>query len=200
MLGALVVFQKNSPFVMGHIEGPILCQKYLMNLKIKKYIYVIANKLQTLHTVMGHTINFNTMKRLLLLLSIPILSFGQREIITKKAQEVNNIFLLTDNRDTSPIDNRFEIFDIGGSSEEFFGFDPLSLIFVDTDPEEFINIVNIISLLIEIKTEALMNQSKILGSVAITPNLKFFGGYYFDQNYKNGDMQDLPIFGFKANL
>ena len=66
--------------------------------------------------------------------------------------------------------------------------------------KEFINIVNIISLLIEIKTGALMNQSKILGSVAITPNLKFFGGYYFDRNYKNGDTQDLPIFGFKANL
>ena len=140
------------------------------------------------------------MRGLLLLLSIPILSFGQREILTKKAQEANNIFVLTDNNHTSPIDNRFEVFDIGSSVEKFSGFNPLDLISIDANSKEFINIVNIISLLIEIKTEALINQSKILGSMAIAPNFKFFGGYYFDRNNKTGKMQDLPIFGFKINL
>ena len=120
--------------------------------------------------------------------------------MSKKEQEANNIFMLTYNRNTNPIDNRFEIFDIESSSEEFFGFDPLTLISVDADSKEFINIVNIISLLIEIKTESLMHQSKILGSIAITSNLEFFGGYYFDKNHKKGEMQDLPIFGFKVNL
>ena len=129
-----------------------------------------------------------------------MLSFGQREVITKKVQEINNIFVLTDNRNTSLIDNRFEVFDIESSVEVFSGFDPLALIFVDTDPKEFINIVNIISLLIEIKTGALMNQSKILGSMDITPNLKVFCGYYFDKNHNRGGMQDLPIFGFTVNL
>ena len=82
----------------------------VLSTSINKYIYVIVNKLQTLRTVMGHTTSFNNMKRLLLLLIIPLLSFGQREVVTKKAQEINNIFVLTDNRNTSLIDNRFEDF------------------------------------------------------------------------------------------
>tara|TARA_B100000700_G_C14416277_1_gene566012 strand:- start:180 stop:362 length:183 start_codon:yes stop_codon:yes gene_type:complete len=45
MLGVLVGYQKNNLFVTEHIGVTILCQKYLLKLKIEKYIFATARKL-----------------------------------------------------------------------------------------------------------------------------------------------------------
>jgi hypothetical protein len=59
MLGALVGCQKTNLFATGHIKGLNLLPKYLLTMRIKKYIYVAVNKLQILLIVMELIINYN---------------------------------------------------------------------------------------------------------------------------------------------
>tara|TARA_B100000953_G_scaffold52622_1_gene40783 strand:- start:1765 stop:1950 length:186 start_codon:yes stop_codon:yes gene_type:complete len=59
MLGALVGCQETNLFATGHTKGLNLLPKYLLKMRIKKYIYVTVNKLQILLTVMEPIINYN---------------------------------------------------------------------------------------------------------------------------------------------